>query len=400
MNRKFLSKPFHFIPFFIIATIIISITALITLSASARQDSPYEQKRLSIVPDENETRAFHKNIATTIDNSRKTKFSSSAEKSAPVNPRMIAEWEPMKAAVIRYPLGIPMNLVKLLADEDQVCVILSTSLESTATNSFKTAGVKMDNIKFIKAATDSYWTRDYSAWWVMVGSTGERHCEVVDPMYYPERTNDDNIPKVLADYLNKKTYYPLNMYVEGGNMMTDGIKVGTSTNRVLDKNSQSADSLKKLTGSILGFSPYNIIDDTTGTYIKHIDCWAKYIAENKVLVRRVPQRSSAYQKTEEAAKNFANTKNGNGVPFTVYRVDTPSDQPYVNHLVLNKRVFIPITGSTPSSADKTALAQIQEAYGSDYKVVSVPQDYSHQWLPTDSLHCRVNSIPDFDKIKN
>lgn len=312
-------------------------------------------------------------------------------KTLPENPRMIAEWEPVQGALVRYPLGIHVNAVKTIASEIATYVICSSGEQSSASSAFQRAGVNMDNIKFISAKTDSYWTRDYAPWWIEAGPEGSRKKYIVDVIYRRDRPNDDKVPSVVAGYLNMPTYYYMDYTCQGGNIMCDGAGVGASTDRIVDENKgKSLQSMITLGKNITGFNPYYVITDPNSTYIKHIDCWAKFIPGNKVLVKRIPQGSKDYNKVEKAAQEWAQRKNVNGEPFEVIRIDAPADGPYVNHVVINDRVLVPAVGS---SADKIAIDQIQAAYGSDYRVIGVPAAPGKPWLGTDSIHCRVNTIP-------
>ncbi len=77
------------------------------------------------------------------------------------NVRFPAEFEPMQAVTIRYPLGIPTNLVKLLSERTKVYCIVSSSQQNSARSTFQNAGCTMSNITFYNMSTDSYWVRDY-----------------------------------------------------------------------------------------------------------------------------------------------------------------------------------------------------------------------------------------------
>ncbi len=61
-------------------------------------------------------------------------------------------------------------------------------------------------------------------------------------------------------------------------------------------------------------------------------------------------------------------------------------------------MLVPIITSETSPADKTALDQIKAAYGSSYRVIGVKAASGLPWLGTDSIHCRVNSIPVFSGL--
>ena len=319
----------------------------------------------------------------------------------PVKPRMIAEWEPMKGALIRFPLGISLDFVAQISDESQVFVLADAGQVGKAERAFARAGVNLDHVSFIEGPTDTYWTRDYAPWWIVEGEAHQRVVRAVDPIYYDDRQNDDLAPVKIAEYLGQPCYRPIGITIQGGNMMADGLGVGASTKRVYKQNPDlTPAAIALLAKEIVGFDPYHVIDDSTGTYIEHIDTWAKFISETKILIRRVPQDHPQYQATEAAVRTFAGIKNGAKQPFEVFRVDSPNNEPFTNHLVLNNRVFVPVwDGEDKSKIDKAGLDQIRAAYGPGYRVFGVLPG-KQDWLSTDSLHCRVNAIPDLEKIDN
>lgn len=126
--------------------------------------------------------------------------------------------------------------------------------------------------------------------------------------------------------------------------------------------------------------------DPNNEYINHVDCWAKYLSAETVLVRRVPPSHPQYDEVEAVAsylRDVAITSSGGA--WTLVRVDTPSDQPYTNSLILNQRVFVPITGSTYDAAALDAYRAAMPGY----TIVG----YTGSWQPTDALHCRTRGIP-------
>ena len=62
----------------------------------------------------------------------------------------MAEWEPALGTIIRWPLGIPSDLVIELANEDILYVLVETNnQQNQATNSFNNWGVNFENVVFI-----------------------------------------------------------------------------------------------------------------------------------------------------------------------------------------------------------------------------------------------------------
>lgn len=310
----------------------------------------------------------------------------------PVGPvRPVAEFEPASHVLIRYPLGIPTALVTHLSNTAQViCLVSSTSQQNTATNAFNSAGANMANISFMIAATDSYWTRDYGPWFAFDGA-GD--LGVVDFVYNRPRPNDNMIPQLFAQ-ANGLNYYGMNLTQTGGNYMTDGINTAAQTHIAYSENGNNQANVDNKMLAYLGVSNYLIVTDPNATYINHIDCWGKFLAPDKVLIRSVPTSHAQYAQIEAAANYFATHLSGWGYPYKVYRVYTPNNQPYTNSLILNNKVFVPIMNS---SNDAAAL-QVYRTAMPGYEVIGITGASNTPWESTDALHCRTHEIPDKDML--
>lgn len=314
------------------------------------------------------------------------RFTETNPPAAPVRP--IAEFEPASHVLIRYPLGIPVALVAHLSNTAQViCLVSSTSQQNSATSTFNSGGVNMSNVSFMIAPTDSYWTRDFGPWFIMDGND---QVAIVDFVYNRPRPNDNMIPQTFATQQNF-TYYGMNVQQTGGNYMSDGINTAAQTTLVYEENTslgQTGVSNKML--QYMGASNYYVINDPNNTYIDHIDCWAKFLAPDKVLVRSVPTSHAQYAAIEQAANYFATRNCAWGYPWKVYRVNTPQNQPYTNSLILNHKVFVPIMNS---SYDAAALQVYRNALPG-YEVIGISSPSSTPWESTDALHCRTHEIAD------
>ena len=149
-------------------------------------------------------------------------------------PRFVAEFEPMQGVAIVYPLGIPLDLVKSLAENCQVYCIVEQSQQSTARSRFSNAGVNMDRVTFVNAETDSYWVRDYGPWYIFAGKSPA----IVDNVYNRPRQHDDAIPSVFASFWDIPLY-SMNLKHTGGNMMEDGRGHAVSDNLVITENNNN-----------------------------------------------------------------------------------------------------------------------------------------------------------------
>ncbi len=321
-------------------------------------------------------------------------YSRFTETPPPVGPvRPIAEFEPASHVLIRYPLGIPLSLVAQLANTAQViCIVASTSVQNTATTAFNNAGVNMANVDFMIAASDSYWTRDYGPLFMF---DGNGDYGVVDFRYNRPRPNDNLIPQVFATQLDLP-YYGMNLYQTGGNYMTDGIGTAAQTTIAYTENPTLTQAqVNQKMHDYLGIDNHLVLQDPNNTYIDHIDCWSKFLAPDKVLIRSVPSSHPQYNAIEQTAAYFAALNCAWGYPYRVYRVNTPQNQPYTNSLILNKRVFVP---TMSSSYDAAALQAYQSAMPG-YEIIGVTGAGSTPWESTDALHCRAHEVPDQDMLE-
>ncbi len=302
-------------------------------------------------------------------------------------PRNVAEFEPMSAVLIRYPLGIPAALVALLSEEIEVITIVADqAVENQAINTYQSHGVNMDNCSFLIAGTNSFWTRDYGPWFIF---NGDHEIGIVDFEYDRPRPLDNAIPGIFAgeDNIN---YYHMGLVHTGGDYMSDGMGIAASTEAAYSVNSANytpaeVDSIMQL---YLGIDDYHVVPNIHGG-LSHIDTWGKFLAPDKIMIREVPPTHPYYNHAEQAVVYFESQISSYGTPFRVYRVYTPDNQPYTNSLIVNNRVFVPVS-NTGSIWDDEAVQSFEEAMPG-YTVYGVPYGY---WGSTDALHCRVKEIAD------
>ncbi len=310
--------------------------------------------------------------------------------------RFPGEYEPMQAVMIVYPLGIPVELVKEMAEDCKVITIVESYEQSYAQSDFQAAGVNMDNVEFLNASTNSYWIRDFGPWYIFNG----KEPAIVDNKYNRPRPYDDEIPGEFAEYWGIEMF-GMNVVHTGGNMMEDGRGHGVSDDIVITESYSQAgvteEQVYERMKAYLGIDPYHVTIDPQGDYIAHVDCWGKYLAPDKILLARVPESNPRYPYYEQVAEYFETTNCCWGYPYRVYRVDIPGGNvisPYTNSLILNKKVLVPM-GSN-STYNEAALSIYREAMPG-YDVIGVENDsYWDGWLNTDALHCRTRGVMDFN----
>ena len=303
--------------------------------------------------------------------------------------RNVAEFDRMQGALVRYPFGIPLSLIREMAMDVTVTTIVeSTSQKNTVISQYVSNGVDTSHCNFLIAPTDSYWTRDFGPWFE---SDSASQIGIVDFPYNRPRPNDDEIPKLIAGMLGIP-WFGMNVISTGGNYMTDGFGIGASTDLVWDENpTQTPAQISEKMNKYLGITNFQVVSDPNiSTTIDHIDCWSKFLAPDKILIRKVLPSDPEYNALESAATYWASQTCSFGYNYKVFRVQTPQDQPYTNSVILNNKVLLPIMNTSWDDSAKAAY----EAAMPGYEVIGFLGNPSTPWLSTDALHCRVMGIAD------
>ena len=299
--------------------------------------------------------------------------------------RQPAEFEPMQGVLIRYPFGISYQIIAEMAENVTVVTIASSVSQMNSVESqYQSQGVNVAHCRFLIAPTDTYWTRDYGPWFIFNGNNEQG---VVDFTYNRPRPNDDAIPGVYANNQSLPLYV-MPLRTTGGNYMTDGQGIAISTTLVWTENpGVSHAQINQTISDYLGIHTYHVVPDVNGDYIEHIDCWGKYLAPDKIMIRQVPPSDSQYTEIEAAVNYFSTQMSCYGTPYHVVRVYTPNDESYTNSLILNNKVFVPIMGG--DQWDDDAVLSYQNAMPG-YEVLG----FTGTWESTDALHCRAMGITD------
>jgi len=330
-------------------------------------------------------------------------------------PRMVAEWEPALGTLIRWPLGIPMSLVVELARDDTLFTLVETSgAEQQARSTFAAAGVDLGQVVFIRGNLWSVWTRD---WGPQAVFDAAGRMAYADPWFdgypwvpgcadapaagVPAATarqgrgyeEDDVLPAVVAAHL-QVPHAPLSAYLTGGNIMTDGLGTAWSTRQMLAENAPAMSEavFRQRVEDVMGIADYRFTLDPEVFGIQHIDCYAKLLDEETVMVKEVPSWHPEAACCDAVAAAFAGALTAYGRPFRVHRVLCPgfatgSAAAYTNSLILNRKVLVPTFGIP---ADQAAL----DAYAAampGYQVLGFAHD---DWYEYDALHCRTMGLFD------
>ena len=314
--------------------------------------------------------------------------------------RMPGEFEACAMVKMCYPNNMPLEVYKTIAEDNKVLLLCNpgysgSSRISQARSELDNIGANLDNITFLDMdldADETYWVRDFSPFYVF----NNKSLGIVDFTYNrDDRTEQNQVPSKLATYFGMN-YSKMSLTHTGGNLMQDGRGTAFSDDLVIEENNNNASKVRSEMNSYTGTSNYVITIDPQGDYIAHIDCWAKIVAPDKIIVAKLPESNSRYSYYEQVATELGNQKCAYGYNYKIYRVEEPGGStvaPYTNALIANKHVYVPL-GSN-STYNQKALQVYQDALP-DYTIHGV-QGFSSGSLTfknTDALHCRTHEVPD------
>lgn len=294
------------------------------------------------------------------------------------------EFDPAEGVFVRWTLGVPYSLIVAFSQETTVWVICESYQQSTVESAFTSAGVNMSNVDYLFAPTNSIWVRDYGPWFILLedGTQG-----IFNYTYNRlSRPDDNDIPNQVGAAWGIPVYTSTIMHT-GGNYMSSGFGQAMSTDMVYLENGNDEDWVDSQMELYLGIDNYVTMPDPQGSYIDHIDCWAKMLSPNRLMVLQVPPGHGDYAALEAAADMLESTESPYGTDWEVFRVYSSGSEGYTNCLINDDIVYLPLWGT---SYDDAAIASYQEAMPG-YTV----QGFEYGgWESTDALHCRTRNVMD------
>jgi agmatine/peptidylarginine deiminase len=302
----------------------------------------------------------------------------------PTGPRFVAEWETAKGALIRFPFGLQYPMIANLSQNDLLYVLVPAANQTSANNLLTANGVNMANVRYINAESDSYQIRDYGPWYLF---ESDNSLNIIDFTYNHPQPLDDAAPTVVANYLGIP-HFDMPIIHSGGNIMTDGMGKAMSTQLAVTQNSPLTQAqVSDMFSNYLGITDYQYYTDPNTGPEDHIDCWAKLLDADKVLIRSVPTSHPQYAAIEAVVAQWQTRTSSLGTPYRIFRVSTPGDEPYTNAFILNHKIYVPQMNTANDAAALTAYQNAMPGY--------TVLGYSFSsFSATDAIHSRVTAVFD------
>jgi agmatine deiminase len=336
----------------------------------------------------------------------------SPETPAQLGYRMPAEWEPHAATWIAWPHNrddwpgkfgpIPwvyVEIVRLLSRVERVNVVVKGGkMRRRAADCLDRAGVPLDRVEFVKAATDRVWLRDSGPTFVVNDREEGDRIGLIDWRFnawakYDNHHHDDRLPRCLARRLGLRRWVPkveidggpTRVVLEGGAIDVNGRGTLLTTEECLLSDVQARNpgldrgALERVLADYL--AARHVIwlgrgiagDDTHG----HVDDLARFV-DPCTVVTVVESRPSDpnYEPLQENWQRLQEARDQDGEPLRVVALPMPAPvvfegqrlpASYANFYIANGLVLVP-TFNDP--ADREALGILASLFP-DREVVGI-----------------------------
>ncbi|MEN6576399.1 MAG: agmatine deiminase family protein [Phycisphaerales bacterium] len=299
--------------------------------------------------------------------------------------RVPAEFEPMQAVIVDWNMIRNADFYRYITEDVRLIQLYnSADMYEQMQTELPTYGVDMNNCEFCEVSSLPYTPRDATPWFMFV--------EYSKPAFV---FNERGTPPYGLE--QGYTVYSNSLAIQGGDFMTDGQGTAVSFEFVANIYTELGGNFMERARDYWGIDTYHLISnpDTKGVTVPpHIDCLAKFLSPDTILVVRYPSSNALYERTEAAATYFNRQISCYGTPYKVLRLDARNQgDPYINSLIVNRRVFVPVEDS---DADAGALATYRAAMPG-YEVIGVNNYDSRDrslWWTFWALHCDTMGIAD------
>jgi agmatine deiminase len=339
-----------------------------------------------------------------------------SETSTALGYRMPAEWEPHEATWLAWPHNrddwpgkfapIPWvytEIVRHLSRVERVNILVKgRRRQERAAEQLSAAGVDLDRVTFVKAATDRVWTRDSGPTFVVKDRASEGETDpgigLIDWRFngwakYENHRQDNRLPRRIARVLGLSRWVPkveiegrrVRVVMEGGAIDVNGCGTLLTTEECLLSPIQARNpgldraGIERIFADCLGVRQVVWLgqgitgDDTHG----HVDDLARFVDPHTVVTVREPRASDPnHEPLEENWRRLQSARDQDGEPLRV--VPLPMPEPvvfegdrlpasYANFYVANGLVLVP-TFNDP--ADREALSTLAGLFP-DRQVVGI-----------------------------
>ncbi len=329
---------------------------------------------------------------------------------APVNSpalpmRLPAQWEPMEAIVMVFPVLYPplwethLQMIEAISGVARADVLIPdpTWAKPLWLHLRARGRATFANVRVLHLATDDIWVRDYGGFYG-IDRDGKR--AVVAPIYDPlesyPQDRDNAMPAHYAAH-NGLPYRALDLHTEGGNFWSDGAGTLLTTDDIYTRHPDllSEDVEERLSAAVT-YDRLITIPPLWCEETGHVDLAIKLADARTILIG---SESVAFNgaRLREARERLTETTNAAGEPYRLLTLPMPAPylnwgvypvwRSYTNALTVNGRVLVPTFG-VPE--DALALRVYRDAMP-EHDVCAI--DCAASANGGGAVHCLTKEVP-------
>ena len=296
----------------------------------------------------------------------------------------VAEWEESEGIMTLWKNADLMNKLQM---EHQVYIPVDSNAEELQWIAFfNKHRIPLTNVHFLYILTNTMWTRDYGPWFVWDANNEMGIVNYTCNYGYL----DDLFPSEFAK-LYGIHYYESGLYHVGGNYYPNAFGRAFSSTHVYESNPKKTKAVvDQAMADYYGITKYRTVAPKD---IWHHDTWGKPADPETLIIVDFPEYDKIRHAQADGMRDYyATLESPWGRPYEIHRLPMMPDpaggtnyRPYMNSLVSNKQVFVPIHDCPD---DAVALKVFQDAFVG-YDVVGVIAKEC-EWH--DALHCRTRNF--------
>jgi len=323
---------------------------------------------------------------------------------APTNLRLPAQWEPMEAVIVTFPVLYPplwathAAMIAAITPVARVDILISKPEWAAAIRlALQDYEIVWQNVRFLHVATNDIWVRDYGPI-VGIGADGTRVAidAIFDPLDTYPQADDDHMPPLWADAsdMMSRTF---DLHIEGGNIWSDGAGTLIMSEEILHRHApMTRDDIERGLKQVFAFDKLILTPFLWREETSHVDLVCK-LADARTILVGAPTPFRNAERLRATAELFRRETNAASEPYQV--IELPMPAPYLNWLVypvwrsytnaltINGRVIVPVFGI---SKDAEALAIYRHAMP-DHDII--PINCAASSNGGGAVHCLTKEIP-------
>ncbi len=306
------------------------------------------------------------------------------------------EYEALQELIVAIPaVDESPTLRELVAatSRTQATTVLvpDATVQANLSDSLPGLGADMTRVTFTEMPVDGIWVRDYGPIAVYDQTQARRF---IDFKYYTGREIDDAVPTLLAQSRGLSVHRPP-LYLEGGNLQSDGQGLCITSEVVLEANEGATpDSVQSTLASYAGCQTTVILPPIVGDGTGHVDMFAHLYGPRKALLAEIsasddPQNAAAMneaaRRLQAAGVAVTRIPMGSGyrdAEYVYYRT-------YTNAVAIAGAVIVPVYREDSRGRDQ-ALAAFAQAYPGRNIIPIEADDLLDR---AGALHCVTMQIP-------